>query len=101
MPLTKKYVTMQEYYAYRLQQHENKGQTLILGRRLRQQFLVDAYTCIEEYRLIWVRNHQLQLRSEVYFGIKDVVFRVVPTLLLHLLGKELFFLQALLEALDI
>ncbi|XP_050255276.1 uncharacterized protein LOC126701205 [Quercus robur] len=75
VPLIEEYVTMQEYYAYQLQQRENEGETLILGRRLRQQFLVDAYTCVEEYRLIWVRNHQLQLRSEVYFGIKDAVFR--------------------------
>ncbi|XP_050256589.1 uncharacterized protein LOC126702031 [Quercus robur] len=75
VPLTEEYVTMQEYYAYQLQQRESEGETLILGRRLRQQFLVDAYTCVEEYRLIWVRNHQLQLRSEVYFGIKDAVFR--------------------------
>ena len=78
-PLTEECVTMQEYYAYQLQQRENEGETLILGCRLRQQFLVDAYTYVEEYQLIWVRNHQLQLRSEVYFGIKDVVFRIDTT----------------------
>uniref|UniRef100_A0A2N9EYQ4 ATP-dependent DNA helicase n=1 Tax=Fagus sylvatica TaxID=28930 RepID=A0A2N9EYQ4_FAGSY len=74
-PLTEDFVTMQEYYAYRLQQRQNEGQTLILARRLRQQFQVDAYTCVEEYRLIWIRNNQLQLRSEVYYGLKDAVFK--------------------------
>jgi hypothetical protein len=48
---------------------------LILARRLRQQFQVDAYTCVEEYRLIWIRSNQLQLRSEVYYGLKDAVFK--------------------------
>ena len=74
-PLTEDCVTIQEYYAYRLQQRQNEGQTLILARRLRQQFQVDAYTCVEEYRLIWIRNNQLQLRSEVYYGLKDAVFK--------------------------
>jgi hypothetical protein len=39
-------VTMREYYAYRLQQRSHEGTTLLLGGRLFQQFIVDAYTCI-------------------------------------------------------
>lgn len=41
-------VTMHDYYAFRLQQCANKGNSLLLGGRLSQQFVVDAYKCIEE-----------------------------------------------------
>ena len=44
-------ITMREYYAYRLQQRFHEGKTLLLGRRLFQQFIMDAYTSIEEERL--------------------------------------------------
>ena len=68
-------VTMREYYAYRLQQRMNESLSVQSSRRLFQQFLVDAYTCIEEERLRWVRLNQTQLRSELYKGLKDVVLR--------------------------
>uniref|UniRef100_A0A2N9FGK8 Helitron helicase-like domain-containing protein n=1 Tax=Fagus sylvatica TaxID=28930 RepID=A0A2N9FGK8_FAGSY len=71
----RKFVTMREYYAYRLQQHPNEGHTLILGGRLFQQFIVDAYTCIEEARLRWVRDNQEDLRREIYSGLMDAVLR--------------------------
>ena len=67
-------ITMREYYAYRLQQRFHEGKTLLLGRRLFQQFVVDAYTSIEEERLQWVRfNKKEKLRSELYYGLKDAV----------------------------
>ncbi|XP_077215969.1 uncharacterized protein LOC143850629 [Tasmannia lanceolata] len=68
-------VTMREYYAYRIQQRENESQTIIRGGRLFQQFLVDAFTAIEEERLRWIRNNQLQLRAELYKGFRDAVVR--------------------------
>ncbi|XP_030928349.1 uncharacterized protein LOC115954586 [Quercus lobata] len=68
-------ITMREYYAYRLQQRFHEGKTLLLGRRLFQQFIVDAYTSIEEERLQWVRFNQKKLRSELYYGLKDAVLR--------------------------
>ncbi|XP_050278246.1 uncharacterized protein LOC126719772 [Quercus robur] len=49
--------------------------TLLLGGRLFQQFIVDAYTSIEKERLQWVRQNQLKLRSELYGGLKDAVLR--------------------------
>ena len=42
---------MREYYASRLQQHFHEGKALLLGRRLFHQFIVDAYSSIEEERL--------------------------------------------------
>ncbi|KAL6553722.1 hypothetical protein OROMI_019395 [Orobanche minor] len=47
------FVTMKEYYAYMIQQQNNQGTTLIRGGRLFQQYLVDAYTAVEEQRLKW------------------------------------------------
>ena len=43
------------------------------GGRLLQQFIVDAYSSIEESRLLWIRNNQRALRSEVYQGLVDMV----------------------------
>ncbi|XP_077242429.1 uncharacterized protein LOC143882934 [Tasmannia lanceolata] len=66
---------MREYYAFKIQQRQNESQTLILGGRLFQQFLVDAYTSIEEERLRWIWNNQTQLRAELYKGLRDAVVR--------------------------
>ena len=66
-------VTMREYYAFRLQQRANEGQTLILGGRLFQQFIVDAYTCIEEARLRYIRDHQNDFRIEILSGLMDAI----------------------------
>ncbi|GKA23021.1 ATP-dependent DNA helicase PIF1, partial [Tanacetum coccineum] len=52
------YITMKEYYSYIIQQRPNQGNTLLKGGRLFQQYLVDAYTAVEEQRLKWTRNNQ-------------------------------------------
>jgi hypothetical protein len=72
---TDKYVTMREFYAYRLQERQGEGHTLIYSGRLFQQFVVDAYTCIEGIRLMWIRNNQSALRTELYSGLRDAVMR--------------------------
>jgi hypothetical protein len=68
-------VTRREYYAYRLQKRQGEGHTLIYGGRLFQQFVVDAYTCIEGIRLMWVRRNQSALKIELYSGLRDAVMR--------------------------
>lgn len=73
--IKRSFVTMREYYAFRIQEREAEGNTLLLGGRLLQQYIVDAFTCIEEERLRWVRLNQPQLRCEVYKGLKDAVVR--------------------------
>jgi hypothetical protein len=75
IPNTKDFVTMREYYAYRLQEREGEDHTLIYGGKLFQQFDVDAYTCIEGARLMWIRRKQRRLRIELYSGLKDAVMR--------------------------
>nr|GEX99088.1 hypothetical protein CTI12_AA123990 [Tanacetum cinerariifolium] len=69
------YVTMKEYYAYIIPQRHNHGTTLLKGGRLFQQYLVDAYTTIEEQRLKWTRNNQDTLRMDLYHNLYDAVTR--------------------------
>ena len=75
------FVTMREYYAFRLQECNGEGHTLISGGRLFQQFDVDAYTCIEAIRLMWVKNNQEKLRIELYIRLNDAIMRgdITPT----------------------
>ncbi|XP_038720003.1 uncharacterized protein LOC120012639 [Tripterygium wilfordii] len=70
-PTERTCMTMREYYAYRLQQRHGEGQTLIRGGRLFQQYIVDAYACVEEQRLCFIRHNQKKLRAEGYQGICD------------------------------
>ncbi|XP_057421492.1 uncharacterized protein LOC130715411 [Lotus japonicus] len=68
-------VTIREYYAYRIQQRSLEGKTLISAGRLFQQYIVDAFTAIEEDRLRWVRKNQTKLRTELYKNVCDAVVR--------------------------
>ncbi|XP_020080111.1 uncharacterized protein LOC109703807 [Ananas comosus] len=66
-------VTMREFYAYRIQNRLREGKTLVRGGRLFQQYIVDAFACIEEERLQYIRRNQANLRTEIYKGIRDAV----------------------------
>lgn len=66
-------LSMREYYAFRIQQRKNEGLTLVKSGRLFQQFLVDAYTCIEDDRLQWCRKNQKKIRAELYQGLQDAI----------------------------
>ncbi|GJZ48131.1 hypothetical protein Tco_0601963 [Tanacetum coccineum] len=59
-------VTMREWFAYRLQDRRNQFSTILNGRRLLQQFIVDGYTMVEAERMSFVRKQQKDLRSETY-----------------------------------
>ncbi|GJU18149.1 DNA helicase PIF1, ATP-dependent [Tanacetum coccineum] len=60
---------------YLIQQRPNESSTLLRGGRLFQQYLVDAYTAVEEQRLNWTRNNQDTLRVELYHNLCDAVTR--------------------------
>jgi hypothetical protein len=70
---SKKYISMLEYYAYRLQQRSNQSMLMLMSGNLSMQFLIDVYTCIEQYRLDWIRNNQGALRTEFFSGLRDAV----------------------------
>ncbi|CAN1158085.1 ATP-dependent DNA helicase PIF1 [Linum perenne] len=72
---TKKYVTQREYYAFRLQHRKNEGTTLLRGGKALQHYIVDAFSTIDQNRLIYLRNHQKELRSEFYQGLADAFHR--------------------------
>ncbi|XP_074346471.1 uncharacterized protein LOC141685257 [Apium graveolens] len=62
----RKRITMKEYYSYRLQVRKNEGLHVRLAGRLYQQYVVNAFSCIEQARLWWLRTHQTNLRSDLY-----------------------------------
>lgn len=47
------------------------GMTPRLGGRLFQQYVVDAFSTIEQARLWWFRTHQTTVRNELYAQIYD------------------------------
>nr|XP_027096038.1 uncharacterized protein LOC113715934 [Coffea arabica] len=69
----REFVSMREFYAYRIQFRQNEGYTLLKGAKLFQQFIVDCYAAIEHYRLNFMKTHQSLLRADVYQGLEDAV----------------------------
>ncbi len=65
-------VTMLQFYAYILQ-HRINEEWILQARRLLQQFIVDAYACIEQNRLKFIRENQRQLRCDLYNGLQDAL----------------------------
>ncbi|XP_056696116.1 uncharacterized protein [Spinacia oleracea] len=66
-------VTQREYYAFRFQQRRHESKTRFQLGRLNQQFEVDAFTCVQESRLEWVRTNKSTIRKEVLWGLADAV----------------------------
>ncbi|KAF5793172.1 putative helitron helicase-like domain-containing protein [Helianthus annuus] len=68
-------LTRTMFYCYQLHDRANTYSLLLRGGRLFQQYLVDAYVCIEQDRLNYHRYNQNALRSEYMQGIHDAVTR--------------------------
>lgn len=66
-------ISLKDFYSYRFQIRENEGMSPRLGGRLFQQYIVDAFSSIEQTRLWWFRTHQTILRNELYTHICDSV----------------------------
>ncbi|XP_017255741.1 uncharacterized protein LOC108225401 [Daucus carota subsp. sativus] len=64
-------ISMMDYYSYKFQVRQNEGMTPRLGGRLFQQYMVDAFSTMEQTRLWWFRTHQTILRNELYTHICD------------------------------
>ncbi|XP_074337658.1 uncharacterized protein LOC141674853 [Apium graveolens] len=65
----RKRITMKEYYAYKLQVRTRESLHVHLAGRLYQQYVVDAFSCVEQARLWWLRTHQQNLRSDLYSSV--------------------------------
>ncbi|XP_076923639.1 uncharacterized protein LOC143585837 [Bidens hawaiensis] len=68
-------LTMNMYYSYLLHDRRNLYTLLLRGGRLLQQFIVDAYVCIEESRLDYIRFNQSVFRNDFLQGVCDAVQR--------------------------
>ncbi|XP_071695262.1 uncharacterized protein [Rutidosis leptorrhynchoides] len=55
-------LTIREFFAFRLQKRVNETSLILLSRKLLQQFIVDAYTMVENTRLFYIRNNQKAFR---------------------------------------
>jgi hypothetical protein len=72
-PIKRVFVSMKEWFAYKIQQRVQDYAALLYSRRLFQQFLVDAYSMIESWRLKWYRDHQKEVRADMYKGLAEAV----------------------------
>ncbi|PAA56554.1 hypothetical protein BOX15_Mlig008917g4 [Macrostomum lignano] len=69
-----KKLTPMKYYASEIMVRAGQFSVLHYGRRLFQQYLVDMCAKIEAERLLYLRTHQQDLRSETYSGLRDALF---------------------------
>jgi hypothetical protein len=66
-------ITMNDYYAFRLQERDNEASTILHCGHLLQQYIIDAYATIEENRLNYLQRNQKKLRANLYQGLKDAL----------------------------
>jgi len=74
-PIQRLYVTHKEWLQYKIQQREIDISTIVFGKRLFHQFLVDSFSMIEYARLKYARDHQKELRSDMYKGLTEAILR--------------------------
>ncbi|XP_074377532.1 uncharacterized protein LOC141719046 [Apium graveolens] len=80
------YVSMREYYAYKFMIRLTEGLTPHLSGRLWQQYIVDAFTAFEQYRLEWIKRNQKTIRSDLYNSIRDSLRKVMYVIEFHKRG---------------
>ena len=68
---TRTRVSQKMFYCYRLAYRGDPFSPLHYGRKLFQQYVVDAWVRTEANRLNWQRQNQKQLRADLYFGLMD------------------------------
>ncbi|CAI9264852.1 unnamed protein product [Lactuca saligna] len=68
-----KSLTVNMYYAYHTHARHQIWSPIVNATRLFQQYLVDAYTCIEEGRLDYITKYQSNLRSDYVSGLYDAL----------------------------
>jgi len=66
-----KHVSQRCYYAFRLQRRPGEPPALLMGGRLLQQYVVDAWASTEQSELNWIRHHQKELRADAYQDLRN------------------------------
>jgi hypothetical protein len=90
-------ISVRDYYCHRLQTRPAIFNPILHGGRLFQQFAVDMYIKIEGCRLNWIRDHQPELRTDLYKGIVWIASQR-ERLVQALLARGLFFPGSFREA---
>ncbi len=70
-PDAKKTVSCREFYAYHFMLRSNQFNALQRSRDLYNQFAVDMFAKMETERLLFIRNHQKELRVDSYIHLRD------------------------------
>lgn len=70
-PNSRRKVTQLNYYAYELFKRSGSPNTVLYGRKLFQQSVVDKQAIVDQGRLNWVRFNQKTVRSAYRQGITD------------------------------
>ncbi|OMO77055.1 hypothetical protein COLO4_25375 [Corchorus olitorius] len=78
-PISRKCLTMRDYYAYLIQQRFVESNSLLRGSRLFQQFVVDVFATIEEGRLRYIRQNQSAFRFDMLQNVRDAVSSAIYT----------------------
>ena len=68
-----KRVSLSQFHAYTL--HQRHDEHIFWAGRLLQQFIVDGYACAEGNRLHFLRQHQSNLRIDLYKGAQDAMYK--------------------------
>jgi hypothetical protein len=63
------------FYRFRLHPRSHEQSPLFYAGRLFQQYLVDIFVACEAANLQWIRNHQVNIRADVYYGLQDSLIR--------------------------
>ena len=66
----RKNISVNEHYLFRVAQRTMEPQMTLSGK-LFQQYIVMAQLNVEQKRLYWIRNHQVELRAASYQGLQD------------------------------
>lgn len=89
--IKREHITPKEFLCYRMFDREDDAQTILMGRKLYQQFLVDGYMMMESQRLSFITRNQKLLRADNYKSIEDAIRRgdIDPTDEASMIGKRL------------
>ncbi|CAN6861879.1 unnamed protein product [Brassica oleracea] len=73
--IKREYITKREFFAYQMQTRLAEGMVIVRSKRLFHQYIVDAYTSIEQERLRWFRLNQKKIRAYLYNNVQDAVMK--------------------------
>jgi hypothetical protein len=80
-------VSLREYYSFMLQDRPYENNLLMDGKRLLQEYIVDAAAKIEDSELLFQSTHQKELRADKYDNIKRAIEEGFTGTLGHLRSK--------------